>query len=81
VYITRDLETDSPETTVQICNAVRRLMHEPELYRQLAQNSRAFAVEHHDVREIAAQYDAVFQGLLAPERTAAHELAITEQAN
>ncbi|HUV64902.1 MAG TPA: glycosyltransferase family 4 protein [Sedimentisphaerales bacterium] len=81
VYITRDLETESPETTVQICNAVRRLMHEPELYRRLAQNSRAFAVAHHDVRDIAAQYDAVFQGLLAPERTATYELASTEQEN
>ena len=74
VYITRDLETDSPETTDQICTAVRRLMREPDLYRRLSQNGRAFAVEHHDVKKVAAQYDAVFQSILgASERTAQYE--------
>ena len=71
VYITRDPETASPETTEQICNAVRRLMREPDLYRQLSQNGRDFAVEHHDIKKIAAQYDAVIRGVLArAERTA-----------
>ena len=81
LYITRDLETDSPETTEQICNAVRRLMHEPDLYRRLAENGRAFAVEHHDVRKVAAAYDAVFQGILAriAERTVNHECASQRQ--
>jgi glycosyltransferase involved in cell wall biosynthesis len=75
VYITRDLETASSETSEQICNAVRRLMREPDLYRRLSQNSRDFAVEHHDVRKVAAQYDAVFRSILdrAPERTADNE--------
>jgi len=81
VYITRDLETASPETTDQICHAVRRLMHEPELYKRLAQKGREFAVEHHDVRQVAAQYDKVFQGLLAPERMAHHEFACTESTD
>jgi glycosyltransferase involved in cell wall biosynthesis len=74
-YITRDLETDSPETTEQICNAVRRLMREPDLYQRLSRNGRAFAVAHHDVRHVAAQYDAVFRDLLArraSERTVSH---------
>lgn len=81
LYVTRNLETPSPETTEEICHAVRRLMHEPDLYRRLSQNGRAFAVAHHDVREVAAQYDKVFQGLLAPERTADYECTGTRQTN
>ncbi len=74
VYITRNLNTESPQTTEEICNAVRRLMREPDLYRRLSQNGRNFAIEHHDVRKVAAAYDAVIQGVLAriAERTADH---------
>lgn len=81
LYIERDLETSSPQTTDQICDAVRRLMQEPELYRRLAMKGREFAVEHHDVRQVAAQYDTVFQALLAPERKADYERTGTEQTN
>lgn len=86
VYITRDPETDSPETTDQICTAVRRLMREPDLYEKLSRNGRAFAVEHHDVTRVAAQYRAVFEDVLrrnfeARERQVANECAGLQQAN
>lgn len=74
LYIERDLEGDSPQTTEQIKAAVRRLIAEPDLYERLARNGRAFAERHHDVRTVAAMYDQVFQGILArrgaAERTA-----------
>lgn len=64
LYIDRDLDGDSPQTTRGIVEAVRRLIAEPELYSRLARNSRAFAEEHHDVRKVAAAYDRVFQRIL-----------------
>ncbi len=80
VYIDRNPDTVSSETTDQICAAVRRLMREPELYRRLSVNSRAFAVEHHDVRQVALQYDRVFQSILS-ERTAKHDGSGHEQTH
>lgn len=64
LYIERDLTTDSPQTTRHIVDAVHRLMTEPDLYSRLSQNGRAFAVAHHDVLKVAAQYRAVFEGVL-----------------
>ena len=64
LYIVRDLEGESPQTTEQIKVAVRRLMSEPDLRTRLAEQGRAFAEQHHDISQVAASYHQVFQGIL-----------------
>lgn len=48
-----------------IIEAVRRLLKDPDLRTRLAVNGRKFAVENHDVRKIAAEYDRIFKSILA----------------
>lgn len=48
-----------------IIEAVRRLLKDPDLRTRLAVNGRKFAEEHHDVRNVAAEYDRIFQSILA----------------
>ena len=43
-----------------IISCLMRLRAEPELRIKLGMNARKFAEEHHDVRKIAEQYDAIF---------------------
>lgn len=44
-----------------IISCIERLRSDPSLRAKLAENSRKFAVEHHDVRIIAARYEEIFQ--------------------
>ena len=48
-----------------IVAAVRRLMNDSDLRKRLSVNGRRFAEKFHDVKEIAAKYDAVFKSILA----------------
>jgi len=64
LYIERDLTGPSAHTTEQIVTAIRRLIAEPDLRKRLSINGRAFAEQHHDVRKVAAMYDAVFKSVL-----------------
>jgi glycosyltransferase involved in cell wall biosynthesis len=49
----------------EIVSAARRLQSDPDLRLRMAGECRAFAEQYHDVRKVAAQYDAVFKSVLA----------------
>ena len=69
LFIDRDT-ADHNVGAADIAAKVRMLIEQPELRKKLSVAGREFAAEHHDVKKVAAAYDAVFKGVLKANASA-----------